>query len=67
MTVTLQGTSNPPSYKRGSSFSLSVGEIRIGVGDTYESDSDDEVDEEYSSDGGNDFPPLRDFDDEKDL
>ena len=48
-------------------FSLSEGEIRIGVGDTYESDSDDEVDEEYGSDGHNDFPPLRDFDDEEDL
>ena len=48
-------------------FSLSEGEIRIGVGDTYESDSDDEVDEEYGSDGRNDFPPLRDFNDEEDL
>ena len=48
-------------------FSLSEGEIRIGVGDTYESDSNDEVDEEYGSDGRNDFPPLRDFDDEEDL
>ena len=54
-TVTLQGTSNPPLYKRGSLFSFSEGEIRIGVGDTYESDSDGEVDEEYGYDGLSSF------------